>query len=83
MMFNYADSEIMRDDVGVVMRRVQNVRSEVAEERKEDENETDTIKIFLSSGCGCQLQDGGQCSNSFLEAHFAEYQSICLELSKG
>ena len=65
------------------MRRVQNVRSEVAEERKEDENETDVIKTFSSSGCGCQLQDGGQCSSSFLEAHFAEYRSNCLELSKG
>ena len=44
-----------------------------------DEVETDTVREFMNTGCGCQRYNGQECSLQFTIQYVLEVRSWCLE----
>ena len=54
----------------------------ICEPTESDELETDMVRHFMTTGCGCQWFNGRQCSLQFTTEHILEVRSSCLELSR-
>ena len=45
-------------------------------------DETKSVHEFMSSGCGCVVHDGRQCSAQFTIDHYLEFRGQCRELTR-
>ena len=55
----------------------------VCEHSTSEELETKTIGEFMAMGCGCQRNNGQQCSQQFTSDYVREARLSCMELSRG